>query len=87
MKTLTRAHGAAGDPQTPVVRKSPAMKQARVSHSNMRRKFTKNTLLGRPLKRQKSGTRCTNMSGREKAGRVAARRRERAARKAARRMK
>ena len=46
-----------------------------------RRRFTKNTLLGRPLRRKDSGTSATNFRARAKAKRVRLRKLQRQARR------
>jgi len=45
------------------------------------RRFTKNVLLGRPLRRKDSGAEATNMAGRAKAKRVRLRKLQRQARR------
>jgi predicted amidophosphoribosyltransferase len=46
-----------------------------------KRRFTKGTLLGRPLRRKDSGTDATNVAGRRKAKRVRLRKLQRQARR------
>jgi hypothetical protein len=49
--------------------------------SKAKRRFTKNTLLGRPDRRKDSGTDATNVAGRRKAKRVRLRKLQRQARR------
>jgi hypothetical protein len=50
-----------------------------------KRRFTKGTLLGRPLRRKDSGTDATNVAGRRKAKRLRLRKLQRQARRRSRR--